>query len=161
MKSLLYKIAALAALTVGLLAYAQSQSSSASSPPPTSPAPQYITVPGQQVHPLTVCGACGAQIQSPQAVYVAAPVPGQQLAAAPGGYYGQPAYVDRNPHLPGRVHYHGGVACDSYFEDDCAPQRIPLPSIFGLSDQWAVSANRIHRHSPYFGRVPPGYKHHR
>ncbi len=146
----------LAGIALGLIAYAQQPNEPIalpSSPPPAVGQAQHAA-PGA---PVVICGHCGAHIAPAQPIYVAAPVnQGPQYA---GEYY-QPRprrVIAGNPHLPGPVHYHQGVACDGQFEEDCQPYRIPPRSIFPLSDQWAVSANRIHRRLPNFGHVPAEY----
>lgn len=135
----------LAGIACALIAYAQSPNQPAA--PSSAPSVAFQATPPPAPH-VVICGQCGAQISEAQPVYVAAPVNQPQRPRR---------VVAANPHLPGPVHYHQGVACAGQFEEDCAPYRIPPRSIFPLSDQWAVSADRIHRHLPYFGRVPQEY----
>jgi hypothetical protein len=142
MKRLLVKLIPGAAATViamalcGIFSNAQQTNNApapAKYPPPavSVPAAPLDQVPVQyqqqpaQVRYVTICGACGAEIEQPRAVMVAAPVYRQQ-----GSFYGIPPV--------GFI----GNRCD-YDLDECEQRIAPQP-VFGLSEQWRARPHARH-----------------
>lgn len=112
--------------------------------PQTLPAQVYAEQP-QPVQQIIVCGNCGARIGVPQSVLIAQPI-GEDRRQMPGQYF-------NGSEQPGFVNY--PVDCD----DGYYMQGAPPQSIFPLSTQWRIPANRIPgpRHFRRFANPGCGY----
>lgn len=150
MKTLVSKllpgVLACIALFVGLTwIHANDQTAPRQTVPLAVPEPVYAAQP-QAPQQIIVCGNCGARIGVPQSVLVAQPV-GDYRGPIPGQYFnGIPPVVP--------VAYY---ADDCGF-DGCEMRGASPQSIFPLSTQWRIPANRIP--APRHGRrlvVPVGY----